>query len=73
MNVTAEDLRCMISVCRLMEQEKFNMNTILPKQKLCAKMSMDLSDEEFYMISTPEWLKRLRNKQKLTIPPSFKP
>jgi len=66
MNVTIEDLKCMISVCRFLEQEGFNKDTLSPKQKLCAKMAMDLTDEEFNQILTPKWLKQLRNQYKLT-------
>lgn len=57
--ITKEDLLCLLSAIKALEEEGYNEDFILPKKRLAVKLSVVVRD--FDSLRTPKWLKQLRN------------
>lgn len=55
--IEKQDVLCLLSAVKLLQEEGFNEAAIEPKRNLCAKLAASLSDSDFESMQTPAWLK----------------
>ncbi|MBU2052548.1 hypothetical protein KKH13_05065 [Patescibacteria group bacterium] len=58
--ITLDDLNCLLSAIKSMEEEGFSEQFLEPKKRLAGKLARMISDTDFEKIRTPKWLKKER-------------